>query len=54
MGPHPLDAAWKVTCTWTGIGFGLERLLMYREKANGIHRYSRSNVFLDGAALKVR
>ena len=54
MGPHPLDDAWKVTCTWTGIGFGLERLLMYREHMNGIHRFSRSNVFLDGAVLKVR
>ena len=35
MGPHKLDAAWKISCTWVGIGFGLERLLMSREKARG-------------------
>lgn len=54
MGPHPLDDAWKITCTWVGIGFGLERLLMYREKQQGIHRHSRSLNFLDGACLKIR
>ena len=54
MGPHPLDDAWKITCTWVGIGFGLERLLMYREKQQGIHRHSKSLNFLDGACLKIR
>ncbi|SHJ34066.1 pyrrolysine--tRNA(Pyl) ligase large subunit [Parasporobacterium paucivorans] len=54
MGPHPLDAAWKINCTWVGIGFGLERLLMHREKQSGIHRHSKSTVFLDGACLKVK
>ena len=54
MGPHPLDDAWKVTCSWTGIGFGLERLLMVREQERGIHRYSRSCRFMDGACLKIR
>ena len=54
MGPHPLDAAWKISCTWVGLGFGLERLLMYRENSQGIHRYSKSTSFLDGACLKIR
>lgn len=54
MGPHPLDAAWKIQATWVGIGFGLERLLMYREKQQGIHRYSKSISFLDGARLNIK
>ncbi len=54
MGPHPLDAAWKISCTWVGIGFGLERLLMSREKANGIHRHSRSFAYLNGNCLSVK
>lgn len=54
MGPHPLDDAWKITCTWVGLGTGLERLLMHREKESGIHRFSKSNVFLDGACMKLK
>lgn len=54
MGPHALDAAWKISCTWVGVGFGLERLLMYRQRSQGIHRYARSTVFLDGACLKLK
>jgi len=54
MGPHPLDDKWKITCSWVGIGFGLERLLMHREKQSGIQRYSKSNVFLDGVCLKIK
>lgn len=54
MGPHPLDAAWKINSTWVGIGFGLERLLMYRERAQGIHRFSKSISFLNGARLNVK
>lgn len=54
MGPHPLDAAWKIDCTWVGIGFGLERLLMYREHQQGIHRFSKSISFLDGARINIK
>ncbi len=54
MGPHKLDDAWKITCTWVGLGTGLERLLMHREHENGIHRYSKSTVFLDGACMKLK
>ncbi|WKY44058.1 pyrrolysine--tRNA(Pyl) ligase large subunit [Eubacteriaceae bacterium ES2] len=54
MGPHPLDANWKINASWVGLGFGLERLLMNREKAAGIHRFSRSTTFLDGALLNIK
>jgi phenylalanyl-tRNA synthetase alpha chain len=54
MGPHPLDSAWKISCSWVGIGFGLERLLVCREEDEGIHRYSKSISFLDGARLNIK
>lgn len=54
MGPHKLDEAWGVDCTWVGIGFGLERLLMYREGEEGIHRYSRSIAFQNGVRLNIK
>jgi pyrrolysyl-tRNA synthetase-like protein len=53
MGPHPLDAAWKITDTWIGIGFGLERLLMTREKTESIAPLVRSITYLDGIRLNV-
>lgn len=53
MGPHFLDELWGVTCTWVGIGFGLERLLMAREDSANIHRYGRSISYLDGARLNI-
>lgn len=54
MGPHALDDAWKINCSWVGLGFGLERLLMYREKEKGIHRHSKSLTFLDGACIRIK
>ena len=54
MGPHRLDSAWKISCSWVGLGFGLERLLMYREGEEGIHRYSKSISYLDGARLNIK
>jgi pyrrolysyl-tRNA synthetase-like protein len=54
MGPHKLDAAWKISCTWVGLGFGLERLLMSRERTRNIHRYARSLSYLDGACLAIK
>lgn len=53
MGPHPLDHAWKITDTWVGIGFGLERLLMARKNSKSLGRYSRSISYLDGARLNL-
>lgn len=54
MGPHPLDVNWKINTTWVGLGFGLERILMNREQEEGIHRFSRSTNFLDGALLSIK
>lgn len=53
MGPHPLDAAWKINETWVGIGFGVERLIMAREKSNTLGKYTRSLTWLDGVRLNL-
>jgi phenylalanyl-tRNA synthetase alpha chain len=53
VGPHPLDHAWRITETWVGIGFGLERLLMTVRGANSIGRMGRSLAYLDGITLKI-
>lgn len=54
MGPHKLDNNWMIDSSWVGIGFGLERLLMYREGTEGIHKYSKSIAYLDGARLNIK
>jgi phenylalanyl-tRNA synthetase alpha chain len=53
MGPHPLDRPWKITDTWIGIGFGLERLLMIAEKSQNLAKFSRSITYLDGIRLNI-
>lgn len=53
MGPHPLDRAWKVTDTWVGIGFGLERLLMAAENSDSLSKMGRSISYLDGVRLNI-
>ena len=53
MGPHPLDRAWKVTDTWVGIGFGLERLLMAANGGANLARQGRSLSYLDGVRLNI-
>ena len=53
MGPHRLDRAWKITDTWVGIGFGLERLLMVRENSNSLAKMGRSLAYLDGVRLNL-
>jgi pyrrolysyl-tRNA synthetase-like protein len=53
MGPHPLDHAWRITETWVGIGFGLERLLMAAKGRDSIGRMGRSLSSLDGITLKL-
>jgi phenylalanyl-tRNA synthetase alpha chain len=51
MGPHPLDAAWAVTDTWVGMGFGLERILMVSENDASIGRWVKSLSYVDGISL---
>lgn len=53
MGPHPLDAAWRITDAWVGIGFGLERLLMVKEKSPNLAKMGRSLSYLDGIRLNI-
>ena len=53
MGPHPLDDAWKINETWVGIGFGVERLLMAKDKSNTLGKYTRSLTWLDGIRLNL-
>ena len=53
MGPHPLDRAWRITDTWIGIGFGLERLLMALEGKSNLGRMGRSLTYLDGIRLNL-
>lgn len=53
MGPHPLDAAWRITDTWVGIGFGLERLLMVKENSHNLAKMGRSLSYLDGIRLNI-
>jgi pyrrolysyl-tRNA synthetase-like protein len=51
MGPHPLDSAWRITDTWVGLGFGLERMVMITEGSDTIKKWGRSLTYLDGIRL---
>lgn len=53
MGPHPLDQAWRIVDTWVGIGFGLERLLMVKEKSHNLSKMGRSLAYLNGIPLNI-
>ncbi len=53
MGPHRLDEAWRIAEPWVGIGFGLERLLMAKEKSRNLAKMGRSLAYLDGVRLNV-
>ncbi|MGD9079702.1 MAG: pyrrolysine--tRNA(Pyl) ligase large subunit [Desulfobacterales bacterium] len=54
MGPHPLDRPWKISDTWVGIGFGLERLLMVAQNSNNLAKMGRSLTYLDGIRLNIQ
>jgi len=53
MGPHALDEAWRITDTWVGLGFGLERLLMISEGIDSLGKMGRSLSYLDGNRLNI-
>jgi pyrrolysyl-tRNA synthetase-like protein len=53
MGPHQLDRAWRISETWIGIGFGLERLLMISEGSQNLRKVGRSLTYLDGVRLNI-
>lgn len=52
-GPHPLDKNWDVFEPWAGIGVGIERLIMVKEKYMNIKRVSRSLSYLNGWRLDI-
>ncbi len=53
MGPHPLDSKWRITSTWVGIGFGLERLVMVGDEGCSMGSLTRSLAYLDGIRLNI-
>ncbi len=53
MGPHPLDHAWRITDTWVGLGFGLERMVMMTEGSDSIGKWGKSLAYLDGIRLNI-
>jgi pyrrolysyl-tRNA synthetase-like protein len=53
MGPHPLDAAWGITDTWVGLGFGLERLVMISSGDSTIGKWGKSLSYLNGIRLSI-
>jgi phenylalanyl-tRNA synthetase alpha chain len=53
VGPHPLDEHWGITDSWVGLGLGLERLVMVRQKYQNIQRAGRALVYLDGTRLNI-
>ncbi len=48
VGPHILDAAHDVHEPWAGVGFGLERLLMLRDKKSSVRKTGKSITYLNG------
>ncbi|MDO5862494.1 MAG: pyrrolysine--tRNA(Pyl) ligase large subunit [Thermoplasmata archaeon] len=48
VGPHKLDAAHDIHEAWSGVGFGLERLLMLANGKSSVRKTGKSNTYLDG------
>jgi pyrrolysyl-tRNA synthetase-like protein len=53
VGPHPLDDAWGIVEPWVGLGFGLERLIVARDRLPNIERVGRSLSYVDGVRLNI-
>lgn len=53
IGPHFLDSAWRITTSWIGAGFGLERLLMGAKRIRNIQKVGRSLSYLNGIRLNI-
>ncbi|TWH46805.1 pyrrolysine--tRNA(Pyl) ligase large subunit [Sporomusa sp. KB1] len=53
MGPHFLDGKWGMSCTWVGIGFGLERLAMVKDGGRNVRSVGKSLSYLDGVRLNI-
>ena len=48
VGPHVLDAAHDIHEPWSGVGFGLERLLMLANGKSSVRKTGKSITYLDG------
>jgi len=51
VGPHVLDPAHDVHEPWSGVGFGLERLLMLMNDKGSVKKTGRSLTYLNGAKI---
>jgi len=51
VGPHALDLAHGVNEPWSGVGFGLERLLMLMNNKGSVKKTGRSLSYLNGAKI---
>ena len=51
VGPHVLDPAHDVHEPWSGVGFGLERLLMLMNDKGNVKKTGRSLSYLNGAKI---
>ncbi|AIZ56460.1 pyrrolysine--tRNA ligase [Candidatus Methanoplasma termitum] len=51
VGPHVLDNAHDIHEPWSGIGFGLERLLMIMNEKSTVKKTGRSLSYLNGAKI---
>jgi len=51
VGPHVLDPAHDVHEPWSGVGFGLERLLMLMNEKGSVKKTGRSLGFINGAKI---
>lgn len=51
VGPHVLDPAHDVYEPWSGVGFGLERLLMLMNEKGSVKKTGRSLSYLNGAKI---
>jgi len=51
VGPHILDPAHDVHEPWSGVGFGLERLLMLMNNKGSVKKTGRSLTYLNGAKI---
>jgi len=51
VGPHRLDPAHGITDPWTGIGFGLERLLMLKNGRSSTKKTGASITYVNGRRI---